>query len=135
MGSLRAHTWNDPDPKKLVAKFPGVVDWCENRTDKWDGAGELASFPEGTGFSRFILGEAVTTYKPFALNNADALSHNAKAFKADVYGEEVSYLTREYPERSRQMIIDRISNQLTAEDKEDVLKWLAEASLLDCFAP
>jgi glutathione S-transferase len=135
LGSLRAHTWNDPDPKKLVANFPRVIDWCENRTDHWDGTGDLASFPEGTGFSRFILNEAVTTYKPFAMNNADALAHNAKAFNAMIYGEEVSYLTREYPERSRQMIIERINNRLSASDKEAVITWLSEVSLLDCFAP
>jgi hypothetical protein len=135
LGSLRAHTWNDPDPKKLVANFPRVIDWCDNSTDQWDGTGELASFPEGTDFSRFVLEQAVTTYKPFAMNNADALAHNAKAFRAVIYGEEVSYLTREYPERSRQMIIDRINNRLSADDKEAVIAWLSEVSLLDCFAP
>lgn len=135
LGGLWAHTWNDPDPKKLVAKFPRVIDWCENRAEQWDGAGELAAFPEGTGFSRFVLKEAVTTYKPFALCNADALSHNAKAFKAVIYGEEVSYLTREYPERSRQMIIDRINNRLSGDDKEAVVNWLSDVNLQDCFAP
>lgn len=135
LGGLWAHTWHDPDPKQLVAKFPRVVAWCEAGALPWDGSGALANFPEGTGFSRFLLKEAATTYKPFVLNNAAALDHNAKAFNAPVYGEDVSYLTREYPQRARQMIVDRIQQQLTGAEKQSVLSWLSDVDLLDCFAP
>ena len=110
LGGLRAHTYMDPDPKKVVANFPTVVEWTERRADSWDGDGTLAPLPESTSFARHLLSEMSETYTPFILANQAAEAVGAKAFHADIYGEEVSYLTRPYPERSRQMVANRIAS-------------------------
>jgi glutathione S-transferase len=134
LGGLRAHTNHDPDPKKLMVSYPKTVAWCEQEADQWDGSGELAPFPDGTEFARFVLAEASRTYKPYVLGNADALIQGSKAFKAEIYAEEVSYLTRPYPELSRQMVINRTLNQVDRADRTRVDDWLAEIELSECFA-
>jgi hypothetical protein len=124
----------DPDPKKVTAAYPRVVAWSDGGADDWDGSGELAPFPESTPFAAFVLQEMVTSYQPYVLANRDAQAAGAKAFHIDVYGEQVSYLSRPYPEQSRQMIIDRIRNQLTDPERELVFAWLENASLSTAFA-
>ena len=132
LGSLRGHTNMDPDPKKVVAGYPRVVEWAENRADEWDGGGELAGFPDSTPFARSILAEMVSTYQPYVLGNRDAQAAGAKAFHAEIYGEDVSYLSRPYPERSRRMILARI-DMLSAAERSEVDVWLKRAGLDDCF--
>ena len=132
LGSLRAHTNMDPDPKKVVAGYPLVVEWAEKRADEWDGGGELAEFPDSTPFARAILNEMVSTYQPYALGNRDAQAAGAKAFHAHIYGEDVSYLSRPYPERSRRMILARI-DALSATERSAVEAWLERAGLDACF--
>ena len=133
LGGLRAHTNMDPVPKRLVAKYPRIVEWAESGADQWDGVGELAAFPGSTPFAQFVLGEMVQTYKPFVLGNAEALAAGAKAFHVETYGEDVSYLTRPYPEQSRQMIRDKIANQLDKGEQQAVGTWLGDVGLPDCF--
>lgn len=133
LGGLRAHTNMDPTPRRLVAKYPRVVAWTETEADKWDGGGELAPFPDSTPFARFVLDEMRSTYKPFALGNADAMGAGAKAFHVNTYGEDVSYLTRPYPEQSRQMIREKIAHQLSASERAQVESWLDRVGLADCF--
>ena len=133
LGSLRAHTNMDPDPKKVVAGYPLVVNWAENRADEWNGGGELAEFPDSTPFARTILKEMVSTYRPYALGNRDAQAAGAKAFHAHIYGEDVSYLSRPYPEQSRRMILARIEN-LPAAERSAADAWLKRAELDVCFA-
>ena len=129
LGGLRAHTNMDPDPKKITAGYPRVVAWAEGGADDWNGAGELAAFPASTGFAQFILGEMKDTYSPYVLGNKSALAAGAKAFHVEVYGEDVSFLTRPYPERSRQMIVDRLRGQLTSAEQAEVLAWLGKLDL------
>ena len=76
LGGLRAHTNMDPDPKKVVANYPTVVAWAEQRADLWQGDGELLA-PPGTEFARHVASEMVTTYAPFVLANQAALSAGA----------------------------------------------------------
>ncbi len=133
LGGLRAHTNHDPDPKKLMVNYPKTVAWCESEADRWDGKGELAPFPAATGFACFVLRESSLTYKPYVLANADALADRAKAFIAEIYDEEVSYLTRPYPERSRRMVMDRIRHQIEPADAAKVADWLGEMGLSECF--
>lgn len=133
LGGLRAHTNMDPVPKRLVAKYPRIVAWAETEADKWDGGGELAGFPASTPFAQFVLGEMRATYSPFVLGNAAALDAAAKAFHVEIYGEDVSYLTRPYPEQSRQMIRSKIAQQLSASEQQDVKSWLDTVGLADCF--
>jgi glutathione S-transferase len=133
LGGLRAHTNMDPDPKEITAGYPRVVAWSEGSADAWSGAGELADFPQSTPFARFVLDEMATTYQPYALGNRDAQQAGAKAFRADIYGEEVSYLSRPYPEQSRQMIIDKITTQADSAQRQAVIAWLRSVNLHDCF--
>jgi glutathione S-transferase len=132
LGGLRAHTNMDPDPRKVVAGYPGVVAWAEGGADSWDGSGEIAPFPQTTDFARFVLNDLGRQYRPFVLGNAQSLAAGAKAFHFETYGEDVSYLTRPYPEQSRDMIRRRIS-RLSHTDQRTLRTWLAEYPLADCF--
>ncbi|MEQ8860854.1 MAG: glutathione S-transferase family protein [Pseudomonadales bacterium] len=132
LGGLRAHTNMDPDPKKVTANYPTVVEWAETRADRWDGGGFLAPFPETTGFARAVLGEMVTTYARHALGNRAAQDAGAKAFHADIYGEDVSFLARPYPERSRQMVVERIA-ELDEPVQARIRDWLHRHDLATVF--
>ena len=105
-----------------------VLSWSENL--QWEGDGEVASITAPTDFAKHVLAEMANTYVPFVMANKAALNVGAKAFKANIYGEEVSYLTRTYPELSRQMFVER--RQRLAETAQiDV--WLEEHKLLSLF--
>ncbi len=133
LGGLRAHTYMDPAPKKLVSQYPRIVEWCEQDADRWDGTGELAPFPQSTPFAQMILAEMPTTYKPYILANSQAQASGTKAFVVTTYAEEVSYLSRPYPELSRHMLVNRIANQINAEERRTVQDWLAAVGLAKCF--
>ncbi len=135
LGGLRAHIDEDPTPKAMLHAYPGVIEWCENAADRWDGTGELVAFPDSTPFARHVLQVAAHAYKPFLLGTSGALASGQKAFVATTYGEDVSYLARPYPEQSRQLILDRIRNQLTGQERSEVARWLEERDLADCFLP
>jgi len=135
LGGLRAHTNMDPDPKETTVQFPKVVAWCENLADQWDGHGELAPFPESTPFARFVIDEMVSTYQPYVLGNKDAQAAGARAFHAEIYGEDVSYLSRPYPEQSRRMILEKIEHQLTPEERGKTSTWIRSVDLQACFLP
>jgi hypothetical protein len=130
LGGLRAHTNMDPDPKKVTAGYPAVVDWAERRADTWDGQGELASFSQPTDFAQHVLQVMRTTYVPYVLANAEATNAGAKAFHCETYGEDVSYLSRPYPESSRQMVVDRVSKL----GDPAVNDWLSEVGLATAFS-
>jgi hypothetical protein len=110
-----------------------VINWAEKAADQWDGQGELLAFPQSTPFVRFVLDEMRTTYVPYILENASAMAAGAKAFHVDIYGEDVSYLCRPYPEKSRQMINDKILSELETNDRESVSNWLSDLQLDVCF--
>jgi glutathione S-transferase len=129
LGGLRAHTHMDPVPKRVTANYPRVVSYSEGGSDKWDGSGDLPRFPETTTFGEFVLKEMVNTYQPYVLANGAAQRAGAKAFHADIYGEEVSYLSRPYPETSRQMIVDNISHFLDEQAQSEVSDWLESKGL------
>ena len=133
LGGLRAHTHMDPDPKRVTSGYPRVVAWCERAADTWDGNGELSRFEEPTSFARFVLEEMVGTYQPYVLGNKAAREAGAKAFHVKTYGEEVSYLSRPYPERSRQMVVDRIAQSLPEDERLEVKVWLQETGLSASF--
>lgn len=123
LGSLRAHTLMDPDPKRVFSKYPSVVAFSEGARDDWDGEGSI-DFSTTTSFGRLVLDEMVSTYKPYVEANRAAQQVGAKAFHADIYGEEVSYLSRPYPEYSRQMIRERIGQLPADGERAAVSDWL-----------
>jgi len=108
LGGLRAHTMVDPAPSRLVDKYPRIQKWAAigDGADDWDGSGALNG---DTGFARAMLEEMQTAFVPFALANRKALAAREKAFTATIYGEDVSFLTRPYPEVACQMVSDHIA--------------------------
>ena len=133
LGGLRAHTNMDPDPKKVTAAFPRVVAFSEGERDQFDGTGEVPAFPQTTAFGEFVLNEIKQTYTPYVLANAAAQQAGAKAFHTDIYGESVSFLSRPYPEQSRQMILAR-AESLSGPAQEQFNQWINEQSLA-AFSP
>jgi glutathione S-transferase len=133
LGGLRAHTNSDPIPD--LSEYHRVVAWDEKEADRWKGDGELAPFPASTPFAEHLLSVGAECYAPFLLGNSRAVADGAKAFVVRTYGEEVSYLTRPYPERSRRMIQTRIRDRLDSGEREMVNGWLEARGLAECFAP
>ena len=129
LGGLRAHTNMDPDPKRAIAKYPIVVEWSEQRADTWQGDGELVSFTNPTPFAQFILEEMSATYGRYVLANASAQQAGAKACNAEIYGEQVSYLSRPYPEKSRQMVSARAQPLLQNSEVQNCLNSYALAEV------
>ncbi len=131
LGGLRAHTNNDPIPD--LAAFPRVLAWDAEGADLWGGEGAIAPPPGVTPFAAHLLERARDQYAPFALGNRRALAEGRKAFAIETYGEEVSYLARPYIEFSRQLVIERIRNQLDAGDRAQVRSWIESCGLGECF--
>ena len=131
LGGLRAHTHRDPLPD--LSAYPRCVAWAEGGADGWDGEGALAAFQESTPFAAHMLELARDQYAPFLLGNAEALRASQKAFRIDTYGETASYLARPYPERSREMLRDRIRTRISAEERDRVEGWLEAAGLTAAF--
>ena len=134
LGGFRAHTLHDPDPRKVVERYPRLVAWATAGADAWDGAGDWAAFPQSTPFARHVLDEMPHSYLPVLAANAQAVAGGAKAFTVDTYGQPASYLARPYPEQSREMIRDRIAHRLS-QDAAAVAAWLAPTGLAEAFAP
>ena len=133
IGSLRGHTIRDPLPDLSI--YDTVLDWNVTFAKPANGGGEWAPFPDSTPLAAHILKLGREQYRPFILGNAAALARGDKAFVVETYGEPVSYLCRDYPERSRQMITQRIVHGLTRDERAMVCDWLAAVGLTDCFAP
>jgi len=133
MGGLRGHTYADPVPKKIVKQFRHIVEWIEGRADAWNGRGELSSFSQPTDFALQLLKEMPDTYQPFILGNKKALEAGEKFFKTNIYHEDVSYLSRPYPEQSRLMVVAYIQNQLSDDEKIQGKSWLKKIGLLEAF--
>jgi len=133
LGGLRAHTNNQPIPDLSV--FPRVLAWEAEEADRWDGSGSIAPPPDVTPFAAHMLERARDQYAPWVLGHRRALIEGNKAFTIEAYGEEVSYLARQYPELARQLVIGRIQNQLDQTERDQVLRWIESCGLSECFAP
>lgn len=133
LGGLRAHTNSDPVPD--LSAYSRVLAWDASDADAWSGDGTLAAFPGSTPFVAHVLAVGRDCYAPFLLGNAEALAAGAKSFVVKTYGEDVSYLARPYPERSRQLLKARIRDRLDAAEQKSVLAWLDAHGLAECFRP
>jgi hypothetical protein len=131
LGGLWGHTNRDPSPD--LADFPRVLTWSSANDQPSPEWGNLPDFPDTTRFGDHMLALARSCYAPYILANAKALKDGAKAFVCDTYGEEVSYLCRPYPERSRQMIRHRVRHQLSADERKQAQIWLEHYGLAECF--
>ncbi len=133
LGGLRAHTNNDPVPD--LSAYTRVLAWDADGAERWTGGGATALPWEANDFAEHVLGVAREQYAPFVLANREALAAGRKSFVLETYGEEVSYLARPYPERSRRYVVDRIRNQLDESERARVQDWLEASGLADCFRP
>lgn len=134
LGGLRAHTLMDPDPAEVMQAYPTLISWANERADTWNGSGSLAPANRPTDFARTVLREMNTSYQPWVLANAAALGARAKACTVPMYGESVSYLTRPYPERSRQMVLENIK-ALAPSERRDIEQLLADYDLTESLQP
>jgi hypothetical protein len=81
----------------------------------------------------FVAVSSLNAGHPAVRSQRAAQNAGAKAFHVQTYGEDVSYLSRPYPEQSRQMIVDRILQHLTDEQRRATHAWLESVQLFDCF--
>ena len=133
LGGLRAHTNRDPIPD--LTRFAQTLEWNARSGSDWDGQGDLAEHPTGTPFCQSMLEIGRDHYAPFLLANAQALQKGLKSFVIETYGTPCSYLTRPYPQQSREMIFDRIRYQLSDSERDQASSWLKDVGLSDCFWP
>lgn len=133
LGALRGHFLVDPVPSERFSKLERVRAFAE-RVDVFE-EGEICDFETPTPFARTLLAELGGPYKHFVLGNARALEIDEKSFIASVYGEDVSFRTRAYPERSRRMIAERIAHRLRPSEQEEVRHGLKAYGLEDVFWP
>ena len=130
IGGLRGHTLHDPLPN--LSAYPRVCAWSQHTTP-WDGDGNLSDPLQPTPFAEHLLGLARTCYQAFMCANRDALDDGQKAFSIDVYGEQVSFLTRAYPETARRMLVQRIDHGFDEHQREQVSQALATWGVSRCF--
>lgn len=133
LGGLRAHTLMDPDPRPRLSSFTTLLDWNARRANKCVPLTQFESLDRLTPFADFALSRMRDTYQPFILANAAALSSGEKLFIAASYGNDVRYLCRPYPERSRQMVRMRIA-ALPERDRVAMEAMLATYDLALAFA-
>ncbi len=134
MGSLRGHTNYDPFPD--MGAYSRVQAWNarnKEQANSWSTKEEISIFDQSSPFVDHLVTLAKEQYAPFIVGNRQALLNEEKAFTVETYGEEVSYLAREYPERSRQMLVQRIQHQLDEDERRGVLSWLEDHGLQHCF--
>lgn len=120
IGGLRGHTLADPVPARLVEQFPRVLKWVEEEADNWDGEGLVAPIEAPTGFARLMIAEMSRSFVPFIKGLREALRKGEKAFIARVYDEDVSYLTRPYPAKACDMVVEHARNVLSEEELKDM---------------
>ncbi|MEC7986856.1 MAG: glutathione S-transferase N-terminal domain-containing protein [Myxococcota bacterium] len=123
LGGLRGHFLKDPVPKTVLQNYPRIRSWADTALH-WDGKWELAPFPESTPFAHFLLKEMAGSYKKYCLSNAVAISGREKAFVCDTEGHSVSYKTNAYTETSRQLLIQRLTSQLSSEEYTQFISFL-----------
>ena len=131
-GTYRGHTNFDPEPD--MSRFHRIAHW-NKQTSFAENDEPIDAFHQPSPFVEHLLAIAREQYQPFILANKHATENGDKAFVIRTYGEEVSYLAREYPERSRRMVTQRIAHQLTDAERDEVLVWLEAQGLAACFAP
>lgn len=129
LGGFWAHTLHDPDPRKVVEAYPRLVAWSSAATD-WDGQGDWAPFPETTGFARHVLAGMARSYMPVLAGHTTAIAEGRKAFIVDTYGEPASYLARDYPVQSWDMVRARIE-RLSPGERTQVTRWLGDHGLAE----
>ncbi len=129
LGGLRAHTNADPIPD--LSGYTRVLEWEVECEKGWDGTGQLAPFPDSTPFAQHMLELTRDEYTKFVRSNGEALESGEKVFQIETYGEDTTYLAREYPERSRRILQTHAYDPLSKQARGQVLDWLETMRLTD----
>ena len=143
MGGLRAHFLYDIYPKELLAEFTLVQEWHDAFGAPISSQSKIVRDPDLSlktlpPFVHLILSEMSKGFKNFILGNRDAYENSLKAFVANVYGENVSYLYRPYPEMSRQMLIEKLETHLHSCSEKEVENFneiMRHFGLLELYSP
>ncbi len=133
IGMLRAHFLADPEPTRRFSHLSKVVAYAKAEHPLTDSRA-LAPFPQSTPFARFVLERMKVGYGPLASANAAALKAQEKGAKVQLSSGEVSFKAREDIERARRMVVARIQNRLSADERAEVVSWLERCSLADVFS-
>lgn len=132
LGALRGHYLNDPAPRRLMERWPRVLDWAE-RADDWDGRGEPLPFPACTGFAATVLERMAGPYQSWVLAHVAAVEREERSFSAEVGGRQLSFRTQRPPDpaMSRRRLVERLHHELDAGERRSVAAWLAGLGLAD----
>ena len=119
MGGLRAHFLHDLYPKTLFTDFHLVQKWHDEFGNAIGSnikinkrSSDQITLANLSPYVRAILSEMSKGFKNFVLGSRTAHEAGSKAFIANVYGEDVSYLYRPYTEKSRRMLLQKLSSHL-----------------------
>lgn len=132
LGALRGHYLADPAPRRLMERWPRVLDWAE-QADDWDGRGEPLSFPACTGFAATILERMAGPYLSWVLAHAAAVGRGERSFTAEVGGRQLSFRTLRPPDpaASRRRLVERLHRELGAGERREAAVWLAGRGLTE----
>eukprot|EP01095_Lingulamoeba_sp_RSL-Kostka_P009229 TRINITY_DN3177_c0_g1_i1.p1 TRINITY_DN3177_c0_g1~~TRINITY_DN3177_c0_g1_i1.p1 ORF type:complete len:355 (-),score=95.93 TRINITY_DN3177_c0_g1_i1:269-1333(-) len=140
LGSLAAHFFCDSESiQQLIPINPTLYQWYE------DNIGPNKKFNDFTKLDHDeldlnndlpvcfdkILKEMGKLYIQFVLQNQEALKNKKKAFTLNIYDNEVSMLTREYPEKSRLLLVSWIHRNLDSDQINQLKSLLSGYNLLD----
>lgn len=121
VGGLKAHFLFDEYAREtILSRYPRVTAWG-NQVTTFDratlfplkgkyidlGLGKLPALIDT------VLREMSGPFTEFVLGTREALQQKHKSFVMQIYGEEVSFLTRPYIEQSRKMLEQKLNNLLS----------------------
>jgi glutathione S-transferase len=132
LGALRGHYLADPAPRRLMERWPRVLDWA-GQADDWDGRGEPLPFPACTGFAATVLERMAGPYRSWVLAHTEAVERGERSFSAEVGGRQVSFRTQRPPDpaASRRQLVERVQRGLNAGERREVAAWLARFGLAE----
>ncbi len=132
LGALRGHFLTDPAARRVVEQLPRVTEWT-NSAARWDGGGELPTFPEVSEFANVVLDRMRGPYRTWLLAHSAAVERGERQFEVAIDGGAVDFrvLHRPSPTDSNAYLCDRIDEQIRGPDRQRLQEWLAEQGLND----
>jgi glutathione S-transferase len=132
LGALRGHYLVDPAPRRLMERWPLVLDWA-GRADDWDGTGEPLPFPACTGFAATVLERMGGSYRSWVLAHTAAVERGERSFSAEIGGRLLSFRTQRPPDpaASRRRLVERLHRELGAGERREAAAWLAGRGLAE----
>lgn len=139
MGGLRAHFLIDPWPRRFLAGLEHLRRWASDAEWPRPVSARARATPVDPAHLSplldFVFREMGGGFRAFVLGNARGLATGSKAFVAEVYGEEVSYLVRPYVEKSRRMLRRYTDRILEGDDRKRYTQLLHRYNLYELYSP